>query len=276
MESTPSQPPIIVVATATKLPAESAGAVIVAGSHAAVFTIYLSARANAFAAIHHDACIGRDEAGVSGLVWADVFGMPVVAIDGHTARIGDGDDMMRVGRVSRVNQAAAALGVITSMSCREAADQLAAAARDAVRPQWTFEAPAETRHVYQETQDGLRIICMDSIALAEQDDRNHILATGSHGGGPSAQYSAKIHPKVVLFNDAGFGPDNAGVAALPLVDADGIAAVAVASESARIGDGRSTLVDGRISAANRSAKQLGAQIGEAAIDFVQRVANRRE
>jgi len=275
MESQRSLLPIVVVATATKLPPESAGAVVVAGSHAAVFTIYLSARANAFAAIHHDASIGRDEAGVSGLAWADAFGMPAVAIDGRTARIGDGDDMMRAGRVSRFNQAAAALGVTAAMSCREAAELLASVARDAPKPQWVFDAPAETRSVYQENQDGTRIVCMDSIALAVAEDRDQILATGSHGGLPSAQYSSKIHPKLVLFNDAGFGPDNAGVAALPLLDAEGIAAVAVASESARIGDGRSTLLDGRISAANQAAKQLGAQLGLAAIDVARRVAGHR-
>lgn len=272
MESTHSQLPIIVVATATKLPPESAGAVVVAGSHAAVFTIYLSARAQAFAVIHHDACIGRDEAGVAGLAWANAFGLPAVAIDGQSARIGDGDDMMRRGSVSRVNRAAAALGVTSAMSCREAAERLAAAGRDAAPPRWTFDAPAETRNVYRDNQNGARIICMDSIALAEPADRDQILATGSHGGLPSAQYSAKVHPKLVLFNDAGFGPDDAGVAALPLLDGDGIAALAVASESARIGDGRSTLLDGRISAANQAAQSLGAQIGVAAIDVVKLVA----
>lgn len=275
MEPTFSQLPIVVVATATKLPPESAGAVVVAGSHAAVYTIFLTARANAFAAIHHDASIGRDEAGVSGLAWADAFGMPTVAIDGRTARIGNGEDMMRVGSVSRVNRAAAVLGVTTSMSCREAAARLAVAARDAASPQWTFDPPAETRSVYQDNQHGPRIVCMDSIALGEPADRDQILATGSHGGRPSAQYSAKVHPKLVLFNDAGFGPDDAGVASLPLLDSDGIAALAVANESARIGDGRSTLLDGRISAANEAAKKLGAEIGMAAIDFVQRVANTR-
>ena len=276
MESERAQLPIIVVATATKLPPESAGAVVVAGSHAAVFTIYLTARVNAFAAIHHDATIGREEAGVSGLVWADAFGMPVVAIDGQTARIGDGDDMMRAGRVSRVNQAASALGVHTSMSCREAAERLAAAGRDTSPPQWQFDAPSETRHVYQENPDGTRILCMDSIALATDDDRDQIVATGSHGGAPSAQYSSKVRPKLVLFNDAGFGPDNAGIAALPVLDSEGIAALAVASDSARIGDGRSTLLDGRISAANEAAKKLGAQIGLATIDVVQHIASHRE
>ena len=58
---------ILVIHSVTKLPPEADGAVVVGGSHAAVYAAYLSAKAGGRAAIHHDAGIGRDEAGVGGL-----------------------------------------------------------------------------------------------------------------------------------------------------------------------------------------------------------------
>ena len=57
---------ILVVPSVTKLPPEADGAVVVGGSHAAVYAAHLVAKAGARAAIHHDAGIGLDEAGVGG------------------------------------------------------------------------------------------------------------------------------------------------------------------------------------------------------------------
>jgi hypothetical protein len=45
---------------------------------------------------------------------------------------------------------------------------------------------------------------------------------------------------MVLFNDAGFGADYAGIASLPILEQKGIAAASVSVFTARIGDGRST------------------------------------
>src|SRR6266404_8493986 len=71
---------IIAVPSVTKLPAEADGGVIVGGSHGAVYAAYLSAKAGARAALHNDAGIGRDEAGVSGLAWAEAHGMAMAAV----------------------------------------------------------------------------------------------------------------------------------------------------------------------------------------------------
>ena len=115
---------IIVTPSSTRLPPETKDSVVVSGSHAAIFTVYLSARAGARAAIQHDAGIGLDQAGVSGLAWAEKLGMAVAAVAANSARIGDGDDMMRRGVLSRVNGIAAACGVKAGMTCRDAADRL--------------------------------------------------------------------------------------------------------------------------------------------------------
>ena len=58
----------------------AAGAVVIAGSHAAVYTTYLTAKAGARAAIQHDGGVGRDQAGVGGLAWAGRLGMAMAAV----------------------------------------------------------------------------------------------------------------------------------------------------------------------------------------------------
>ncbi len=109
---------------------------------------------------------------------------------------------------------------------------------------------------------------VDSIALARESDAGGIVLSGSHGGTPSDGYAAKVGMQLVLFNDAGFGADYAGLASLPLLEQKGIAAATVSAFTARIGDGRSTYVDGIISAANARALALGAVVGAPAKDFV--------
>ena len=113
--------PIIVVPTVTKLEQTARGAVVIGGSHAAIFTTYLTVAAGARAAIQHDACIGREQAGISGLGWAEQFGFAMAAVSGESARIGDGEDMRSRGLISAVNRFAYAAGVRPGMRCEDAA-----------------------------------------------------------------------------------------------------------------------------------------------------------
>jgi hypothetical protein len=64
------------------------------------------------------------------------------------------------------------------------------------------------------------------------------------------------------------------VLALAELDKDGIAAIAVAASSARIGDGRSTLQDGTISEVNQAAYRLGARVGSPALALARAVAEK--
>ena len=132
----------------------------------------------------------------------------------------------------------------------------------------------ETRSETTLPGSGKVIVMVDSVALARESDAGGIVLTGSHGGTPSDGYAAKIGMQVVLFNDAGFGADHAGIASLPILDQKGIAAATVSAFTARIGDGRSTYEDGIISAANARALALGAVIGAPAKEFVAAVARR--
>ena len=117
-----------------------------------------------------------------------------------------------------------------------------------------------------------RIVMVDSIALARPDDAGGIVLSGSHGGTPSDGYAAKIGMQLVLFNDAGFGADDAGIASLPTLEQKGIAAATVSAFTARIGDGRSTYKDGILSAVNAQAAALGAVVGTPARAFVAAMA----
>jgi hypothetical protein len=81
-------------------------------------------------------------------------------------------------------------------------------------------------------------------------------------------------PRLIFFNDAGFGADRAGAACLPLLDSDGIAAATVAADSACIGDGESTLTQGIISAVNETAYRLGARVGAKALDVARTSAEK--
>ena len=117
----PADVPVLVFDSVTKLPPEADGAVVIGASHAAVYAAYMSAKFGCRAAIHHDAGIGKDEAGVSGLAYADRLGMAMAAVATASARIGDGADLQARGIISRANGLAAACGVVPGMPAREAA-----------------------------------------------------------------------------------------------------------------------------------------------------------
>lgn len=255
---------VIAVPSVTKLPGNANGAVVVGGSHGAVYAAYLSAKAGARAAIHNDACIGRDDAGISGLPWADRHGMAMATVSGGSARIGDGADMLRRGIISRTNALAAACGVEPGQPAAEAAERLKAAPWPHTMP----EPMSEGR-----TMAG-RVVCIDSISLGGPRDRGRVVASGSHGGVPAGETAAAFLPLLALFNDAGFGMEQAGVTGLEVLDRAGVAGGTVAALSARIGDGRSTLLDGILSDVNQAAYRLGARIGGSALAFALALAEK--
>jgi len=255
---------LVVVDSVTRLPPEADGGVVVGASHGAIYAAYLSAKAGARGAIHHDAGIGRDEAGVSGLAWAQEHGMAMAAVAAATARIGDGQDMLRRGQISRANRLAAACGVVPGQTVAEAAKRLAGAS-------WPHARPAE---LAEGRSMAGRIVCVDSLAMADGRDRGQVVASGSHGGVPAGETAAAFRPALVLLNDAGFGIENAGTAGLAIAGKADVAAATVAALSARIGDARSTLFDGLVSQVNEAAYRLGARIGGSALALARAVAEK--
>lgn len=97
------------------------------------------------------------------------------------------------------------------------------------------------------------VVLLDSVAEVAPRHAGLCVVTGSHGGVSAARYAAAVKARIYIFNDAGIGKDEAGIAALALLDAQGIAAATVAHASARIGEADETWSAGLVSAVNATA-----------------------
>jgi hypothetical protein len=107
------------------------------------------------------------------------------------------------------------------------------------------------------------VMLVDSITEAIDSGAGRIVVTGSHGGLSAGRFALQARPLLAVFNDAGIGLDDAGVAGLALLQRHGIAACTVAHDSARIGEAASTLRTGVVSRANDAARDLGLAPGQA-------------
>ena len=110
--------------------------------------------------------------------------------------------------------------------------------------------------------EGARVWLLDSVTEGGPEQTGAVVVTGSHGGLSAARYAAAYRPALVVFNDAGVGKDEAGVAGLALLERAGVAAVAVGAASARIGEAADTWTSGVISRVNAPAAALGFRAGE--------------
>ncbi len=106
------------------------------------------------------------------------------------------------------------------------------------------------------------VVLLDSVTQAAPEHAGCVVVTGSHAGRSVVRYAAAVPAKLYVFNDAGVGKDGAGIAALAELEALGIAAVAVAHTSARIGEAIDTWTCGVISAVNAPAARQGLAVGD--------------
>ncbi|WP_066799705.1 hypothetical protein [Sphingomonas soli] len=247
----------------TALAADAAGTILVTGSHGGVVAAAMALRAGVAGAIFNDAGIGLRRAGVAGLALFEQAGLPAAAVDHRSSRIGEAESTMR-GRISCCNSVAEALGVHSGMACSDAACLMARGQGGGAR----IEIPEERREILDPAAPAL--ILLDSASMVEPGDADAIVVTGSHGGmvGGMTGYAIKAPVRAAIFNDAGFGMGNAGIARLAALDVLGIAAATVDAGSAAIGDARSTYHEGCISAVNQNAAQLGALTGMDCGQFV--------
>lgn len=102
---------------------------------------------------------------------------------------------------------------------------------------------------------------LDSVTQVTAAATGHVVVTGSHGGASVVPYARAVRAQLYVFNDAGIGKDRAGIVALELLQADGIAACAVAHTSARIGEAQDAWDHGVVSAVNAQAAALGIDVG---------------
>jgi hypothetical protein len=101
------------------------------------------------------------------------------------------------------------------------------------------------------------VVLLDSVTEVTAAHAGCVVVTGSHGGQSAGRYALAVHARLYVFNDAGIGKDEAGIAALAMLDEAGQPAVAVAHSSARIGEAADTWSGGVISRANAAAAELG-------------------
>jgi uncharacterized protein YunC (DUF1805 family) len=107
------------------------------------------------------------------------------------------------------------------------------------------------------------VLIADSITRVETDAAGAVVVNGSHGGIYAAYVAAKLRVAAAVFNDAGVGRDQAGIAGLDYLAGLAIPAAAVGHDTARIGDGSDMMVRGSITHANSPAMALGCRPGMA-------------
>ena len=255
--------------TVTKLDGRHFGRVVIAGSHGGLFCAYLAAKAGLRGVILNDAGVGKDGAGIGGLVYLDALSMPAATVSTMSARIGDGSDMARRGIISHVNASAAALGCGAGQSAAECATKMLASPGG----HWLPPPQAEARHLIRQRPDEPEIWALDSASLVHSEDVGRILIIGSHGGAPGGkpEMALQVDAFAAVFHDAGVGIDEAGISRLPFLDRRRIPAATVASDTARIGDGQSIWETGVLSYVNDTAAMVGAARGMTVPAFADRV-----
>ena len=210
--------------------------------------------------VAHDAGVGRDAAGISGLALADRLGVPAAAVGARSARIGDGESVYADGLLSHVNRLAAALGVVIGGAARDAAQAMLAAPPGAP----SAEPIVDRRQRIALATAAGRVVLVDSMLFAGLDNHDDVVCAGSHGGRVNMARALEIRTRGALFSDGGGARDGSGVNGLPLLDAADVPAAAVDAMRARIGDPASTWADGVITAVNETARRAGVAVGQPA------------
>lgn len=114
-------------------------------------------------------------------------------------------------------------------------------------------------------------ILADSVTAVPLGSAGRLLVTGSHGGLYSAACALRLRAGAAVFNDAGLGMEDAGIAGLALLERCGVPAIAVSHRTARIGDAGDHLARGQVSAVNACAADRGAKPGDRLRDIWSRL-----
>jgi hypothetical protein len=122
----PGEPKVVCIDAAPMLAPEDEGAIVVTGSHAALFRgqpdniVNIDVRAIFFS----DAGVGKDEAGIQRLPTLDARGIAAGTASAATAPIGNAGAIYRDGVLSHVNATAARLGGRPGMTVKAFVDLL--------------------------------------------------------------------------------------------------------------------------------------------------------
>jgi len=210
------------------------------------------------AVIATDAGIGKDNAGISGLLHGETIGVPVAVIAAKSAETSNGRETLLLGEISRANRQAQALGVREGMIAYEAAMRLAKAPAGKAIP--TTLGKEEHPVVVEETPKG-RIWATPGTTAITEKIPNDVICSGANSSRVSSDGVLRMGAKGSIANDAGVGRNNTAIEALALLDEKDVPAAAVGTMSARLGEGLSTWNDGVISFANAPAMARGVKAG---------------
>ncbi|MFI2285741.1 hypothetical protein [Nocardia beijingensis] len=123
-------------------------------------------------------------------------------------------------------------------------------------------------------ENGRQIVVMDSMSQVETGDTGRILVAASNGGQESGRLAIEIRPALAVFNDAGIGKDDAGIAGVVAMGQAGVPGATVSHESAEISNGMDMWHHGVLSYVNGPAREAGLRVGDTVYAGVQAFAQR--
>lgn len=215
----------------------------------------------------NNAGVGKNQAGIRGLVNYEAEHILACAVDHNSAEIGVSRDTWDSGVISHINALAQAFGIKIGDSVKETVDKLvnskmyALPAPDDMNSEYAannnsmdYSNKAELKKQKQIQIDDVKITVTNSITFLNGGSAGDVVVCGSHGGASAGHYAQKHGVNAVFFNDAGIGKNNAGVKSLEYLNDSGILACTVDCMSAEIFNGQDVLDNGIITVCNQLAK----------------------
>jgi uncharacterized protein YunC (DUF1805 family) len=237
--------------------------VIVVGSYCGTRILAPMFTRGVKAVIATDAGVGKDNAGISGLLHGETIDVPVATIAAMSAETSNGRETLLLGKISRANAQARAFGVEIGMIAYEAAARLAKAPAGKSIP--TPLGNEEDPTVVETTAKG-RIWATPGTTAIKEKIPNDVICSGANSSRVSSDGVLRMGAKGSIANDAGIARNNTAVEGVALLEEKGVPSAAVSTMSARLGEGLSTWNDGIISVVNAPAAKLGVKVGMTAKD----------
>lgn len=233
--------------------------VVVPASYLGVMPARLVAPHRPRALIGHDACVGKDAAGIAGLPYLEALGIPAATAAGMSAELGNGVDLYQNGTISYLNDLAFQCGVRVGMPVREAAELLLDVDPTDVEPGNKIH-----REIVEEHPSGRRVVVTDSIVFALEEDRDRsVLVTAGHTGRSGASFLKEASPWGFICSDGGRSKNDSGISGLQTADRAGLAGASADAHTAPIGDAFAAYREGLIGACNERARRRGVREGMA-------------
>ena len=214
----------------------------------------------------NNAGVGKNQAGIRGLIHYQAEGILACAVNHNSSEIGISIDTWESGTISHVNPQAEEAGIQIGDSVKEAVAkiinlfnftssiQINNDLESLIDEKKENNSKADLKKQTQININGLNITVTDSITFLNGNNAGDIVVCGSHGGLSAGEYAQKHCVKAVFFNDAGIGKNNAGVKSLESLSDAGILACTVDCMSAEIFNGQDILGNGIITFCNQLAK----------------------